>query len=1026
MAKNQNKETKPKIRAGKQKGITAGFSYEYVIDLEDINARISQFNIMRRSDSQVGGILRAIKLPIRRAEWSIKNGKEEVRSFIEDNLFNKMSTSFNDFIRWILTSLDFGFSAFEKVFDFDDTTKKIYWRKLLFLPQKTIYKIEAEEDGGLKQILQYPAEPEEMVSDNGYIIIPVEYSLVFTLEREGDWYGTSILRNAYGNWKVKDSLIKIDAIKHDRYGVGVPYMKLSPNYNDDDVALARDTLKKMRSHEYSYMIIPPNVEDFGILELSGNGNIDTVGSIRYHDESIAKSVLAQFIDLGTTKSGNRALGQSFIQLFLMSLNSVADFIAETFSKYAIKQLVEYNFGEQEEYPELTHSKIDIFDIIESLKVLNDLYKNGVISLSPEDENIIRQYVGLPPKVESQEQEEINKKQSENDNETKYFDEHEHRLEFDENGNPVTFRELAPIEKTINWREYSETIDRIETNFIEDIKKYRDKQIKSLVYDLVNLEKPIDKIKLRYGDMYKKIIQDYQEKAFKIGFEQAKKEKEKAFLEKGYETINLYEFKNIPNDVLEVMGINAQIGAEVLSNRTKAYIVNMFVQYKNEGLPNKDIANRLYANTLGKGDKIIKEEFDRVSNMWGQGRKQYGLDDNEVKGAYYSAVMDGKACDVCVSTDNQYNAYHEKPFSIDYLQQVAPAPNPDCRGGAACRCIWVYEYFVERGEGVEGFPKGYPNSLKKKEPKDVSLIDRINGARSVKDLEFALQEHGVTNAIDFVGIDFENAKNMAKALYELKNAHKIKNLVYLGSDGNFGKMRDNLKKLGIAESKIIEIRQNAEIYFKYENVLAVLMHKKIEGKKFAFIGINRRYFMNRDGKYYIKTKLNGEVISKVERGVNTGIGTITHEYVHGIDWENQFNYSKNFKDDLDKALAKTTKNKNEWTNQEWNTYSQNIEKLNEIMKKLGKAFWISNEKEELAYLTESYLTGKIVEEKVGEDVYSVLKKYSKEMGLEKIKDKIYQYNLDELKSYGWTKEKYEKYIKELEENENASNIAMLIL
>lgn len=989
MAQNQKKnEKKPKIKAGKQKGITAGFSYEYVTDLEDINTRIEQFNIMRRSDSQVGGILRAIKLPIMKAQWSITEGKQEIRDFIDYNLFTLMSTSFSDFMRWALTSLDFGFSAFEKVFDYNEIDRKIYWRKLLFLPQKTIYKIEAEEDGGLKRILQYPAEPAEMVANDNYIEIPVEYCLVFTLEREGDWYGTSVLRNAYGNWKVKDSLVKIDAIKHDRYGVGVPYMKLSPNYNDEDMLIAKNTLSKMRSHEYSYMIIPPNVEDFGILELAGNGNIDTIGSIRYHDESIAKSVLAQFIDLGTSNSGNRALGQSFIQLFLMSLNSLADFIGEVFTKYAIKQLVDYNYGQQDEYPKLTHAKIDIYDIMEGLKILNDLYKNGVISLSPEDENIIREHIGLPPKAEEQQPakkaEQQKKPTKVADNETKTMHEHINHLEFDERGNPITFRELAPIEKTINWREYTETLDNLESQFITDMKKYRDKQIKSLVYDLVNLGKPIDKIKLRYADMYKKIIQDYQEKAFKIGYEQVKKEKEKTFLERGVETINLYEFQNIPNDVLELMGINAQIGAEVLSSRTKAFIVNQYVMYKNEGLPNKDIANRLYSNTLGKGNKVIKEEFDRVSNMWGKGRAQYGMDDKEVKGAYYSAVLDGKACDVCMNADTQYNAYHDKPFSIEYLSEVAPAPNPDCRGGAACRCIWVYEYFVERGEGVEGFPDDFPKGFKKKEPKNVSLIDRIKGAKSVKDIEYALTESLNTRSISLKGADLDIGKQIAEALYNLREAKGGVKFDYIGTRTGL----TEIKKVMINYYSMSE--ENAEEMVKYLKKLA-----KQNNDALAFYwtmpidrpggGIGRFNIMVfNDKEFYSPQMWN---LYKKDLDVFNGFQTATHEYIHSLDAKTLWKMGKEFRKEYNDALFEgygIGKGKEIDGKPLYRVVALRLEKL------IGPHY-LDNEAEELAELISGRLTGIIDEKLITKDLTDVIDKYIDKMGLTEIRAKLTEAN-----------------------------------
>ena len=71
------------------------------------------------------------------------------------------------------------------------------------------------------------------------------------------------------------------------------------------------------------------------------------------------------------------------------------------------------------------------------------------------------------------------------------------------------------------------------------------------------------------------------------------------------------------------------------------------------------------------------------------------EDEDVQGGFYSAVMDGQTCSMCMDADLQYNAgTQDNP----YMREELPgAPNPECEGGVnRCRCIHVYQFFRETG------------------------------------------------------------------------------------------------------------------------------------------------------------------------------------------------------------------------------------------------------------------------------------------------------------------------------------------
>ena len=646
---------------------------EYATKLVELDSRIIELNKMRKNDSQVGAILRLLKLPIRQTKYNVTGGKEDIRKFIEDNLFKVMSTAFSDFIRLVLLMLDFGFVCFEKVFGFDG--QHYYWRKFQYLPHSTIKEITTHKDGGVKHVVQYP--PEEDLMTGNEIKIPVDYVLIFTNDREGDWYGTPVLRNSYGNWRVKDILVRIDAIKQDRFGVGLPVGWLAAGYTDDDVALLEKSLQNMRSHENAYAIMPPNVEKMEIMSVGKE--TDVIGSIRYHDEAMSKSILGQFIDLGTSQSGNRALGETFVEVFLMSLNAMLTAIEETFNKYAIKKLVDLNWGEQEEYPQLVGAKINIFGITDIMTSLDKLTSANLLKPNYRDNVYFRKHLGMEITKEDEEEYEGKKESS-----------------------PIAglfteknfFRQIKGIESRVNFQKVMGDMNRMQREFTVKMKKARDKQIKSLVFDMVNKETPIDKIKIRYGDLYEEQLQIYMQKAFIRGAESVENEKKIQMSEKGVIDYKLYEFEYIPDDVLELMGLNAQVGAEVLSTRTKSLIGNLYVLYKGEHLTNKEISAKIYDQTLGTGDRAIGEEFYKVNQSFTIGRVQQAQREEDISGGFYSALMDGKACAVCLDADEKFNAGHEKPFM---LEELPPVPNVSCEGGQRCRCIHVYEFFRETGE-----------------------------------------------------------------------------------------------------------------------------------------------------------------------------------------------------------------------------------------------------------------------------------------------------------------------------------------
>ena len=680
------------------KGHNIYSSDEYVAELQEWVNRVVKLNRMRKADSQIGAILRLFKLPIRQTKYDVIGGDETQREWIKKNLFNKLQ--WRDFIRLSLTMLDFGVCAFEKVFAYDKAEELYYYRKFQFLPQLTIHDIVGDKTGGLDYLEQDPPEDEEEYSLGDHIQIKAQYLLLFVNDREGDWFGTSLLRNGYGNWKIKDLLLKVDAIKQDRFGVGLPVAWMKAGYTDEDINLVKKSLKNIRSHESGFMIMPPNVEQMEVL--NPGKETDVIASINYNDESMSKSVLGQFLDLGTTGAGNRALGEIFVEVFLLSLNALLGDVLETINRYAIQPLVDINWGPQEEYPELVAQEITLAAVQSVVEAIEKLTSNGFVKPNRKDNIHFRQDLGMPITEEEEEESEQEPEEEPAQQPTQQPPEqeppeelHDHSLTEFKPGDKM-FRELQGLEQFVNFEKYAEDLDVAKRKYTIEMVKIRDRQVKSLVYDMTNRGISPEKVRPKHTDRYASTLLRYSERAYLDGAHSVEQEKKTQLSHYGIEGYTMYEFDQIPAEAIESIRDSSAIGAQVISSRTKNRVADLYILYKDQGLSNKEISARIYAETLGTGQRVVSGEFSRVDYQWGRGRNEAARVDDEVQGGFYSAILDGQACEVCLGADGAYNAGHARPF---LLEELPDAPNPSCKGGDKCRCIHVYQYFQETGGGT---------------------------------------------------------------------------------------------------------------------------------------------------------------------------------------------------------------------------------------------------------------------------------------------------------------------------------------
>lgn len=402
---------------------TAIFS-GFVKDMGEYNPKLDGRNAfwtyekMRRSDADVCAAMLACKLPIRAADKQIVPGNtpsdpdhqfaKEIADFVRENLFGGLeahtatgsvtSQTFESVEENALLMLDFGCSGHEDLWSVDQN--HVHLRRMAPRLPLTYYRFWTEDDGEtLLALEQYGYRKNQFVN----VVIPAEKFCLFTHRKEGaNFYGMSALRAAYQSWYIKSQLYRIDCIALERNGLGVPTFKMPIGFSTEDKQTAHSWATQLTAHENTGVALPPGWE-FEITGIKGRLR-DPWTSIRHHSELIVKAVLAMFLNLGTTQSGSRALGNTMTDFFFLGLEAVARNVAATINEQTIRRLVDYNFdpkgGRPLPYPKLQYQNIVVLNPLEVASAVKDLANTQVDVFQPDNdlEDYLRRKFGLPLKT----------------------------------------------------------------------------------------------------------------------------------------------------------------------------------------------------------------------------------------------------------------------------------------------------------------------------------------------------------------------------------------------------------------------------------------------------------------------------------------------------------------------------------------------------------------------------------------------------------------------------------------------------
>ena len=366
---------------------------------------IRKFREMRDNDSTIGAVMYAVEQILRDVDLNVKpaNNSDAAKREAEfvKSILDDMDHTLDDHISEALSFLSYGFSWFEVVYkrrvgptERSDKKRSKYSdgrigiRKLAARAPWTLSKFEVDQKTGDVLGIQQTSG-----GYNNKTTIPTNKSLYYrTTSVNGDPSGRSILRNAYTSYEYLNNLQAIEAIAVERELAGIPVARIPAEYLGPDATSAQagfvsnlqQILRDVKFNEQGYIILPSDtypgkdgeptnvrLVDMELMASNGKRNIDIDPIVKRYQHDIARSVLSEFLLLGSG-SGSYALSKSKTDLFLRALESYIQAIVDVLNKQMVERLWELNGLDYSLMPRIEAGDVAPHDLREIAAFLRNL------------------------------------------------------------------------------------------------------------------------------------------------------------------------------------------------------------------------------------------------------------------------------------------------------------------------------------------------------------------------------------------------------------------------------------------------------------------------------------------------------------------------------------------------------------------------------------------------------------------------------------------------------------------------------
>ena len=336
---------------------------------------IKKLTEMRDNDATVGAIMYGTEQILRDVPRIIVPSDKDNPKSVEmaewlETVFEDMEHTLDDHISEALSFLTYGFAVFEPVYkirggpSFVDPKRKSKFtdghygiRKLASRAQWTVEKFDVDEKSGdINGVYQL-----QTVGKTN--LIPRNKMMLYrTTTVNNDPSGRSILRNAYKSYVFLNTMQNVEGIAVERELNGIPIVRIPSDYLAEDATEEQAAVKTMaerigrdlKFNEQGSIILPSDVwiiddkattqrlVDVELIASKGTRNISIDPIITRYQHDIARSVMAEFLMLGSSSTGSYALSKSKTDIFLRSVESYINSIYDVINLQLVRPLWELN------------------------------------------------------------------------------------------------------------------------------------------------------------------------------------------------------------------------------------------------------------------------------------------------------------------------------------------------------------------------------------------------------------------------------------------------------------------------------------------------------------------------------------------------------------------------------------------------------------------------------------------------------------------------------------------------------------
>jgi hypothetical protein len=384
---------------------------EYISDLRGAQAVRTYYRM--QGDPLVAGLLTAVKLPIIAAGWTVNPAKpadagpNETASrqarkdadLVQNLLFEKLGYCWEDEVRQLLGFLVYGFHVAGLNWEIDAGQAVLYELRHIH-PREILINVPAwffDAKGRLAGVKQTGFA--EKGTDT--VLIPAESLIYLAQDAEyGRMEGRSLLRACYKPWFITEELYRFGLIGAERASVGVPLGWYPPGATQEQKTAFQEALTGLATYEQAALMMQngPVGERYEVQNFQVEVKMDVLTpQITHHKAEMTKRFLAGFLNLGQEGAGGAyALSADQTDLFMVSLQAVADYLAARVNRTIIPKLVDYNRGPRKAYPRIGAS-ISRTTAAAMANLIAIAAKTGLLTLGDDDEDAFREYAELPPR-----------------------------------------------------------------------------------------------------------------------------------------------------------------------------------------------------------------------------------------------------------------------------------------------------------------------------------------------------------------------------------------------------------------------------------------------------------------------------------------------------------------------------------------------------------------------------------------------------------------------------------------------------